>query len=151
MHNNEEILKKGSKAFKLIKRLRNYACVCFKEGDSKYEAVMSNISALENLFEPYTLEFEALQEKEKQRKNELKQICSQEGHIGEWKEDHYTISGWIDRQYVENIPLIRWVRICERCGEVEVAEREPDEVRKLRIKKEIQLMEEEIDKKKSEL
>ncbi len=44
MHNNEEILKECSKAFKLMKRLRKHASICFKEGDFKYEAVMSNIS-----------------------------------------------------------------------------------------------------------
>ena len=123
MHNSEEILKEGSKAFKLMKRLRKHASICFKEGDFKYEAVMSNISALENLFKPYALELERIEEERKQHELRLKQICAEEGHI----------------------------RTCTRCGEQEVSETEPEEVKKLRKRKEIEEMEEKIKKMKSEL
>lgn len=154
MHNNEEILKEGSKAFKLMKRLRKHASICFKEGDFKYEAVMSNISALENLFKPYALELERIEEERKQHELRLKQICAEEGHIGEWKEEHYEIKDWMgglsDRQYV-SIPRVRWIRTCTRCGEQEVSETEPEEVKKLRKRKEIEEMEEKFKKMKSEL
>ena len=154
MHNSEKILKEGSKAFELMGRLRKHASICFEEGDFKYEAVMSNISALENLFKPYSLELKQIQEERKQHNLRIKQICAEEGHIGEWKEDHYIIHDWMgdisDRQYV-SIPKVRWVRTCTRCGKKEVSEVEPEEAKKLRIRKEIEDMEEKIKKMKSEL
>lgn len=154
MHNNEKILKEGSKAFELMGQLRKHASICFEEDDFKYEVVMSNISALENLFKPYALELEQIQEERKQHKLRLKQICAEEGHIGEWKEDHYTINDWMgdisDRQYV-SIPKVRWFRTCTRCGKKEVSEVEPKEAKKLRIRKEIEDLEEKIKKMESEL
>jgi len=150
MHNNEEILKEGSKAFKLLERLKKHASVCFKEDDFKYEAVMSNISSLESLFKPYALEFDHIQEGKKQDELKKKQICASEGHIGEWVEDIYNENIFIEGQMIEH-PFTRWLRTCTRCGEKEEATKEPEEVRKLRKRKEIEKMEEKLKKMKSEL
>ena len=151
MHNDEKILQEGSKAFKLMKRLRKYASICFNEEDFKYEAAMSNISTLENLFKPYALELERIEEERKQHELRLKQICAEEGHIGEWIEDTYHQDIIIDRQLVENYPLTRWIRTCTRCGKQEVSETEPDEVKKLRKRKEIDELEEKLRQMTSEL
>ena len=152
MHNDEKILKEGSKAFNLMTQLKKHASVCFKEGDFKYEAVMSSISALETIFKPYVLELEKLQEERRQKKLKLKQICAEEGHIGEWKEVHYEIHDWIgdlsDRQYVP-IPKVKWVRTCARCGKRMESITEPKEATILRKKRKIEKLEEEIKKMKS--
>lgn len=154
MRNNEKILKEGSKAFELLARLKQHAQMCFDEGDFKYETVMSNIIALENIFKPYVLELEQIHEEQKQHELRMEQICADEGHIGQWKEDHYTIKDWVgdisDRQYV-SIPMVRWIRNCTRCGKRQVTKTEPEEVKKLRKKKEIRDLEEKIKKMKSEL
>ena len=118
MNNTEEILKSGSKAFKLTQTLKKHASVCFEKGDSLYEDVMSAISDLENYFKPYVVESERIQEERKQKELNLKQICDKECHIGNWEEDHYEIKDYMgdlsDRQYV-SIPQVRWVRTCTRC------------------------------------
>lgn len=55
-----------------------------------------------------------------------------------------------DRQWVKQL-RVRWVRTCTRCGEREVSETEPEEVKKLRKKKEIEALEEQIKRMKAEL
>ena len=62
----------------------------------------------------------------KRKKNEIKQkqICAEEGHIGEWAEDTYYEDVIIDRQKVSH-PFTRWIRTCTRCGEKEISTKEP--------------------------
>ena len=155
MNNTEEILKAGSKAFKLTQTLKKHASVCFEKGDDFYEEdVMSAISDLEDYFKPYAEELERIQEERKQQELKLKQICDKEGHIGNWEEEHYEIKGYMgdisDRQYV-SIPQVRWVRTCTRCGKKEISEQEPEDVKKKRKKKEIANLKEKIEKLKAEL
>lgn len=154
MSNNEKKLREGSKAFKLLEKLRKHVEECFEKGDYKYDAALANIAALENLFKPYKLEFEQLNKERRQRELEIKEMCAKEGHVGEWIEDHYVIKDWMgdlsDRQYVD-IPQVRWIRTCTRCGEQEVSETEPEEVKRQKKIEKIREMEAEIRKMKSEL
>lgn len=143
MDKHEKIAKEGSKAFELIEQLRKHAKVCFTKGDFKYEAVMSNISALEQLFKPYVLELEQIREKRKKNKIQQKQICTENGHVGEWVEQTYYIKTYIDHEPVD-YPMKKWKRKCKRCGKVDVSETKPIEVVEAENLKKIRELEEEI-------
>ena len=95
-----------------------------------------------------------IQEGRKQHELNLKTICAEQGHTGEWKEETYYQEGWMgdlsDRQWVKQ-PRVRWVRTCTRCGKPEVSEIEPEEVKQLRKRKEIENLEEQLKKMKAEL
>ncbi len=154
MHNDEKTLKNGSKAFQLIKQLKKAATACLQSNLQEKEEAISRLEDLERIFKPYHDELQRIQEEKKQHELKIKKICAEQGHTGEWEEETYYHEGWMgdlsDRQWVKQ-PRVRWGRTCTRCGEREVSETEPEEVKKLRKKKEIEALEEQIKRMKAEL
>jgi len=78
---------------------------------------------------------------ERQTHEENKKKCEEEGHVySDWEYIKVTgtSNGFIDHQWVEGMPYERneWHRTCKRCGFIEVVDREPEEVRKVREEQE---------------
>ena len=151
MYNDEKTLKNGSKAFLLVERLRK---VCLQSSLPEKEEAITRIEDLERIFKPYHDELQRIQEEMKQHELKIKSICAEHGHTGEWQKETYYSEGWMgdlsDRQWVKQ-SHVRWFRICTRCGEREVSETEPEEVKKLRKQKKIKALEEKLKRMKAEL
>ena len=77
-------------------------------------------------------------------------MCAREGHVGEWIEEKYVKEVIVDRERTK-MDFIRWYRICTRCGEKEVTEDMPKEVKRQKKIEKIREMETEIRKMKAEL
>ena len=154
MYINELVLKKGSRAYRLVGQLKSAASSCLYNNKMKKESVITQLEELERIFKPYHDELQRIQEEKKQQELEVKRICTEQGHSGEWKEETYCTEGWMgdlsDRQLVKQT-RVKWCRTCTRCGVREVSETEPKEVRKLRKMREIEAMEEELKRMKAEL
>lgn len=154
MHNDEKTLESGSKAFKLVEELKKEATSCLRNNLQEKEEAITLLKGLERLFKPYHDELQRIQEEKKEKELKIKRICAEQGHTGEWKEETYYTEGWMgdlsDRQWVRQ-PHVRWARTCTRCGERELSETEPVEVRKLRNKKEVEALKKRIKKLEAEL
>ncbi len=154
MYNNEKTLKNGSKAYQLVEQLKKVATSCLQSDLEAKEKVIIQLEDLGRIFKPYHDEFQRIKEEKKQHELEVKRICTEQGHSGEWEEETYYTEGWMgdlsDRQLVKQA-RVRWRRICTRCGEREISEKEPEEIKKLRKMQEIEAMEEKIKRMKAEL
>lgn len=146
-------LKNASEVYNLIQQLKkkvDFNCLAFPDAI----AADKTIERLEQIFEPYEKSYRLALEEENRRKEEIRRICAEEGHVGEWTEEKYL--EWVDMgdlgdtQHVQ-IEKIRWKRKCTRCGKNEVTEVEPKEVTRAKKEKAIKVLEEEIKKLKSEL
>ena len=148
MTTKEKNLKKGAKAFDLLQQIQKYANACFEQGTPEYEAVMHSISILEKNFEPYSIQFQKIQDEKQKKELVAKETCAREGHTGEWHV--WAICG--DRGFERYCPITKknWTRICTRCREQETVDVEPIEVTRLHKLQEINDMEEKLKQMKSE-
>ncbi|MBE5813243.1 MAG: hypothetical protein E7314_06295 [Clostridiales bacterium] len=146
-------LKNASEVYKLVQQLKKK--VDFESLPLDEEIAVDNaLEKLEQIFEPYDAKYRFAKEEEKRRKEAIKKLCAEEGHVGEWTEEKYP--EWVnmgdlgDTQHVQ-IEKVRWKRKCTRCGKEEVTEVEPKEVTRAKKEKEIKELEEKLKKMKEEL
>ena len=124
-----------------------------KRSKSIWFTSANSISILEKNFEPYSIQYQKIQDEKQKKELVAKETCAREGHTGEWHEHEYTV--WAicgDRGFERYCPITKknWTRICTRCREQETVDVEPIEVTRLHKLQEINDMEEKLKQMKSE-